>query len=79
MVFPGAGYLIMNTEAMRQLLQPLNMSERIMEYPHSRFVFPTLLSFMTTLIRSLVIDFQNITRPSRQQSGSWRVLPGYLP
>lgn len=72
MIFPGAGYLIMTIEAMKQLFQLRNMPGRIANINFQNIVIanPVIIHDDDNSKESQVVELQLIISPSRQHSGS---------
>ncbi|KAG8673091.1 hypothetical protein FPOAC1_006394 [Fusarium poae] len=72
MIFPGAGYLIMVIEAMKQLFQLRNMSGRITNVNFQNIIIanPVIIRDDDNTKEDQVVELQLIISPSRQHSGS---------
>ncbi|KAF5020203.1 hypothetical protein F66182_7768 [Fusarium sp. NRRL 66182] len=72
MIFPGAGYLIMVIEAMKQLFQLRNMPGRITNINFQNIVIanPVIIHDDDSSKESQVVELQLIISPSRQHAGS---------
>ncbi|KAF4332179.1 polyketide synthase [Fusarium beomiforme] len=72
MIFPGAGYLIMAIEAMKQLFQLRNMPGRITNINFQNVVIanPVIIYDDDSSKESQVVELQLIISPSRQHAGT---------
>ncbi|GKU05699.1 beta-ketoacyl synthase protein [Fusarium langsethiae] len=72
MIFPGAGYLIMVIEAMKQLFQLRNMPGRItnVNLQNITIANPIIIRDDDNTKEDQVVELQLIISPSRQHSGS---------
>ncbi|KIL88674.1 polyketide synthase [Fusarium avenaceum] len=72
MIFPGAGYLIMVIEAMKQLFQLRNMAGRItnINFQNIAISNPVIIHDDDSSKESQVVELQLIISPSRQHAGS---------
>ncbi|KAM0290527.1 hypothetical protein ACHAO9_004885 [Fusarium lateritium] len=72
MIFPGAGYLIMTIEAMKQLFQLRKMAGRITKINFQNIVIanPVIIHDDDNSKESQVVEMQLIISPSRQHAGS---------
>ncbi|KAF5548075.1 polyketide synthase [Fusarium phyllophilum] len=72
MIFPGAGYLIMAIEAMKQLFQLRNMAGRITNINFQNVVIanPVIIYDDDSSKESQMVELQLIISPSRQHAGS---------
>ncbi|KAM0229998.1 hypothetical protein ACHAPO_009550 [Fusarium lateritium] len=72
MIFPGAGYIIMAIEAMKQLFQLRNMAGRItsVNFQNITIANPVIIHDDDNSKESQVVELQLIISPSRQYAGS---------
>lgn len=72
MIFPGAGYLIMVIEAMKQLFQLRNMAGHItnINFQNIAIANPVIIHDDDNSKESQVVELQLIISPSRQYAGS---------
>nr|ALQ32923.1 putative polyketide synthase [Fusarium redolens] len=72
MIFPGAGYLTMVIEAMKQLFQLRNMAGRItnINFQNITIANPVIIHDDDNSKESQVVELQLIISPSRQHAGS---------